>query len=326
MVLDTFYPAVAVYDDGRGWSVDAPSGNGDLTYYDASLYLVRVTAPRDTTIVASGIEVGREVDRRTQVLTLAAGPARDFYIAASDRYVQVSQTVGETTVRSYALRQRRAQAEAALEHAVKALDSFNARFGTYPYVELDVLSTPMTALGIEYPGAVGISLRLYDPDAEVSGLPAPVLLESVVVHEVGHQWFYNAAGNDQGNEPWLDEAVDQYVVGLYYADAYGESAAQAYRRSWEDRWDGVDRAEIPIGLPAGAYRRQEYGAIVYGRGPLFIAALAQEMGQETFDAFLRDYYQSLKWKIATGVSFRQLAEQHCQCDLGALFEAWVYAR
>ena len=28
----------------------------------------------------------------------------------------------------------------------------------------------------------------------------------VVAHEVGHQWFYNLVGNDQVDQPWLDEA------------------------------------------------------------------------------------------------------------------------
>lgn len=69
---------------------------------------------------------------------------------------------------------------------------------------------------------------------------------------------------------------------------------------------------------------REYSGIVYGRGPLFVTALAEEMGQETFDEFLRDYYESHKWGIGTTDTFRQLAEQHCQCDLTALFEEWVY--
>jgi hypothetical protein len=86
----------------------------------------------------------------------------------------------------------------------------------------------------------------------------------------------------------------------------------------------VDGADIPIDLPAEAYDGNQYGAIVYGRGPLFVAALAEEMGQETFDAFLRDYYGSHQWGIGTGAAFRQLAEGHCQCDLSDLFEEWVY--
>ncbi len=324
LVLDTFYPAIPVYDD-EGWNIETPSHNGDLTYYDASLYLVRVTAPAGLTFVASGIEVGREYDGKRQVLTFAAGPARDFYLAASERYVRFSEQLGETTIHSYAFAERQEGAELALQHAVDAVKSFNARFGAYPYSELDVLSTPMQALGIEYPGAVGIALTLYDPEGQVLGLPASAVLESVVAHEVAHQWFYNAVGNDQQDEPWVDEAIVQYVTGLYYADMYGPAVAQSYRKSWISRWDRVDRADIPIGMPAASYTRDEYSPIVYGRGPVFVTALATEMGQSTFDEFMRDYYQAHQWGIGTGETFKQLAEEHCQCDLTPLFKEWVYA-
>ena len=73
-----------------------------------------------------------------------------------------------------------------------------------------------------------------------------------------------------------------------------------------------------------AYAEGEYSAIVYGRGPIFVSALAEEMGQETFNEFLRDYYQFHLWGIGTGDAFRQLAEKHCQCDLSTLFQEWVY--
>ena len=43
----------------------------------------------------------------------------------------------------------------------------------YPYTEFDVVSTPMMALGIEYPGIVGIAIDIYDLDSLVYGLPAP---------------------------------------------------------------------------------------------------------------------------------------------------------
>ena len=102
--------------------------------------------------------------------------------------------------------------------------------------------------------------------------------------------------------------------------------AQDYRASWNSRWRRVDQADIPIGLAAGDYTGKEYGAIVYGRGPLFIATLAEEMGAQTFDEFLRHYYKTYKWEISSGHSFKQLAEDHCQCDLTTLFERWVYEK
>jgi len=287
---------------------------------------VRVTAPANLTIVASGVEVDREREGETQTVTFAAGPARDFYLAASDKYVVKSVTVGATTVNAYSFPERADGAELALKFATDAIRSFNQRFGVYPYTEFDVVSTPMQALGIEYPGTVGVNLAMFDLAGEVAGLPSPIMLEGTVAHEVGHQWFYNIVGNDQIDEPWLDEALTQYVTWLYYVDSYGKSNARGFRDSWVSRWDRVERADIPIGLPAGSYAGREYGAIVYGRGPLFLEALAEEMGQERFDAFLRDYYESHKWGIGTGDAFQQLAERHCQCDLTALFEEWVYAK
>ncbi len=323
LALDEFSPVIPVYDS-EGWNVEVPPPNGDVTYFDVSFYLVRVTAPANLTVVATGVEVGSEREAGNQTLTFAAGPTREFYLAASENFTSISETVGETTINSYTFPEWTDGAELAVQFAADALKSFNQRLGAYPYTEFDIVSAPMLALGMEYSGATVIALALFDPKKEISGLPSPIMLEGTVAHEVAHEWFYSIVGNDQIDEPWLDEALAQYLTGLYYLDTHGERAARDYRSSWDGRWDRVDRADIPIGMSTGAYADDEYGAIVYGRGPLFIAALAEEMGQKPFDEFLRDYYETHKWGIGTGDSFKQLAEQHCQCDLTALFEEWVY--
>jgi aminopeptidase N len=326
LVLDEFYPVVPVYDDEE-WNVEVPPPNGDTTYFDASFYLVRVTAPENLVVIASGVEVGREYEGENQILTFAAGPARDFYLAASEKYTVISERIGETTFNSYAFPERAEGAELALQFSMTTVRHFGRHFGGYPYTEYDVVSTPMQALGMEYPGIVGIALVLYDPEAEVSGAPSRVMLESTVVHETGHQWFYNLVGSDQVDEPWLDEALVQYATGLYYVEVRGEDAAEQYRNySWYGYWGRADQAEIPIGMPVGDYAEGEYGPIVYGRGPIFVMTLAEEMGQETFDEFLREYTESHRWGIGTGDEFKQLAESHCQRDLTALFEEWVYEK
>ena len=149
-------------------------------------------------------------------------------------------------------------------------------------------------------------------------------LEATVVHEVAHQWFYNLIGNDQVLYPWLDEALAQYATGLYFQERYGESGYEGFRDSWLARWDRVDRKEIPIGLPSDGYDGLAYGAIIYGRGPLFIEALAQAMGEDPFLDFLHQYGSQLRWDIATPDKFHQLAEGACQCDLDELFATWVF--
>ncbi|MBN1993416.1 MAG: M1 family metallopeptidase [Anaerolineae bacterium] len=325
LMLDGFYPVIPVYTE-KGWYLQVPPPNADTSYSDVSFYLVQVTAPARLTVAASGVEVERRVEADRQILTFAAGPARDFYLAASENFAVVSATIGETTVNSYAPSDQMGQAELALEFTANALRTFNQQFIPYPYTEFDVLGLPIEALGIEYPGIVGISLLLYDPDQKIGAVSSRILLESTVVHEVGHQWFYNLVGNDQIDEPWLDESLVQYTTIIYFTNVYGQATGWTVRASWENQWQAIGRPDMPIGLPAAAYTRDEYTAVVYGRGPLFITALAETMGQRSFNEFFRDYQQTHKWRHSSTASFKQLAEQHCQCDLTGLFETWVYEK
>ncbi len=326
LVLDGFYPMIPAYDD-QGWHAGPLPPNADTTYNDVSFYLVRVTAPANLVMVASGIEVATVKDQNQQMVTFAAGPARDFYLAASPDFIKISKTIGETEVNSYALADREEGAKRALNVAAAALEDFSERYGNYPYTEFDVASTPMQgAIGIEYPGVVGITRLAYDPDQTISGAPAFVMLQATVAHEVGHQWFYNTVGNDQKNEPWLDESLTQYITGMFFLDEYGESGKDQYQETWFNRWNRVSQEAIPLGKAASEYQGPEYSAIIYGRGPIFLQELADSMGQDVFDAFLLDYAQTYQWQVSTTADFKQLAEEHCQCDLSKVFEDWVYPK
>jgi aminopeptidase N len=323
LTLAHAYPMIAVYDD-EGWNAEIPPQSGDVTYADASFFLVRVKAPADVRLITSGREISQAESGQIQTLTVASGPARDFYLAAGPNYEEASQTFGEVTIRSYAPAELKKGAQLALQVASRAIEDFSARYAPYPYTELDIVSTPTLALGIEYPGMIAITSRIYHVDQDYRGAPARIYMESTVAHEAGHQWFYNLVGDDQLDDPWLDESLTQFATLQYYADEYGAAGAEGFRLFLEGRWESVGRADIPIGLPVAAYSGQEYGAIVYGRGPLFFVALREKIGTETFDAFLKDYTESLSWAIATPESLQSLAEKHCQCDLDDLFNEWVY--
>ena len=323
LALAHAYPMITVYDD-EGWNAEIPPESGDVTYADASFYIVRVSAPNDVLLVTSGHEISHYEAVEVQTSVVASGPARDFYLVASPRYEEVSQTFGEVTIRSYAPAELRDGAQMALEVASQAIEDFSARYAPYPYTEFDIVSTPTLALGIEYPGMIAITSRIYDVSRDYRGTPASVYMESTVAHEAGHQWFYNLVGDDQLDDPWLDEALTQFATLQYYADEYGADGEEGFRKSLEGRWESVGNAKIPIGLPVAAYSGQEYGAIVYGRGPLFFVALRDELGKEVFDQFIKDYTESLSWDIATPEKLKMIAEEHCSCDLTSLFEEWVY--
>ena len=220
LALAGFYPTMVVYGD-QGWHLERPSLQGDVLYADASLYDVSLTAPAALTVVATG-ETRERKDNGDGSATwrLTGGPMRDFNIAASADYLKVSRQVGAVVVNSYAVKQDAEGGRDALDWASAALNTYQTAFGLYPYRELDVVETPTSAGGIEYPGMVVIAARLYsDPQRRLN-------FEGATAHEVAHQYWYNVVGDDQLNTPWLDESLAQYSTGLYYGSQYGEARAR----------------------------------------------------------------------------------------------------
>ena len=323
LTLAHAYPMICVYDD-EGWNAEIPPQDGDVTYADASFYIVRVTAPMGLTLVTSGGRISSDEAGQVQTINVASGPARDFYLAASPNFEEFSQSFGEVTIRSYARKELMNGAQLAVEVASKAIDVFSKRYAIYPYTELDIVATPTLALGIEYPGMIAITDRIYNVDGEYRGSPTSVYMESTIAHEVGHQWFYSLVGDDQLDDPWLDESLTQFATLQYYTDQYGTDGADGFRSSLEGRWSRVGNANIPIGLPVAGYSGAEYSAIVYGRGPLFFVALRDKMGAAVFDEFIKEYTGTLSWDIATPAFIQSLAEKHCACELDAIFDEWVY--
>ena len=324
LLLQEFFPLVPTLTQ-QGWTLDVPPPFGDLTSQPAGYYLLRLQLPADLTLISSGSIVQRTQQGKNQVALIATGPARDLYVAAGSEFASEAEPEGEMSLVSYADPEETGTARQVNEITAAAIDVFEDLLSPYPYTELETFATPMQALGMEYPGVVALSERMYDPSAMIGGIPGPQYLEGTVVHEVAHQWFYNLVGNDQVKAPWLDEALVQYMTALYFRARYGEQGYQQFRSTWFDRWDRVDRREIPIGLPSSEYTSQEYGAIVYGRGPLFIEALADFMGEDAFGHFLKAYINQLRWNISTPADFQRLAEAACTCDLDPLMESWVYA-
>jgi hypothetical protein len=322
LALAQFYPIIPLRDE-LGWRTELYPSLGDVTVTESAHYLVQISAPKDLLLAASGVRIGYQVTDNRQVIIQVAGLVREFYLAGSENYQIQSLSEDDTTFTIYSRAEVGSSAKKSLDQMAEAVRIFTRLYGEYPYRELELVATPTSAGGVEYPGIFAINQKLFVPGENFSGMESENLVESVVVHEVAHAWFYNIVGNDQGREPWLDEALAQYMTWQYFQDRYGTAAGQNIVNSWWSRWHRANLDPVPIGMPVEAYEDLEYSAIVYGRGPLFLAALSREMGGAAFTQFLRDYFAAYAWKVATGQDFQHLAESTCSCDLDPLFTEWV---
>ena len=307
----TFYPLVARLVEGEWELKPAPPG-GDTTNSEIAFYDVRISAPAGLALAATGVEVERlELDGRQQV-SFVSGPTRDFAFALGPLLTDTRQ-VGEVTVRAWGLLDHEQDMASMLEAGARQVQILSDLVGPYPYLELDLVDVPGAYGGIEYPGLVSVGTlgthQIVDP----------------TVHEVGHQWFYGLVGVDQLAEPWLDEAAATYTEVLYYEQTQGTGRATGMLSGFRDLLRSHPEPGKPIGLPVGSYRSiDDYGLFVYLKGALFFDALRSRLGDDLFFDFLRAYFEAFRYGTASGEGFQSLAEETCSCDLGQLFDLWVW--
>ncbi|MBI5652534.1 MAG: M1 family metallopeptidase [Chloroflexi bacterium] len=318
--LPTILPLIPAYD-AHGWHIELPPAYGDLVYADMSLFAVTLTVPSKLNVIASGTTIETRDNRDgTATHRIVGAPMRDFDLNITEKMQKASATVGAVTINSWFDPNDADAGKKALQFATDAFKIFQTRIGAYPYRELDVIETPTTAGGIEYPGVIVIGRNLYRSERERQ------FFEFATAHEVAHQWWYALVGNDQVNAPWQDEALTQYTTLIYYEDTQGAQAGQTIlKQVFQDVYDRAKKAgrDAIVGQPVRAFDERAYGEIVYGKGPLFFDALRKKMGDDAFYKFLRTYFERYRYKIATPEDLIKTAEEVAGQSLRAEYQDWI---
>ena len=304
--LSQAYPMLAEYIDGK-WNETPYFADGECFFSRCASFEMTLSVPDGCTVVSTG----SEAQSADGTWTLKADKARDFAVIVGESFEKLTARAGDVTVNSYynsAADGDKKQGEISLKAAVDAVSAFEEAWGKYPYDTLDVVQAPYNYGGMEYPGMVRIASS-YAGSLE-SEDEADKSLRLDVAHEVAHEWFYAAVGNDQYREAWLDESFavyGEYVYQLYT----GESESDVRERVMA--FDGA-LAQKYIDLSVGEYFDEgtgygDYINAVYKVGPQFLWKLRQAMGAESFDAFMQTWYTEHMFKEVTTADFRAAIEK-----------------
>jgi hypothetical protein len=215
-------------------------------------------------VVANGARTSLSVDGRTS--TWVAANVRDLVVNVASDYRRQVRTVGDTTVR--VITRPGTPSATWMDAAVNALTKLEARLGPYPWRTLRIVQSSGGA-GMEGPGVVWIPANA--PRAN---------LRYLLMHEVGHQWFYGLVGNDQAREPFADEAltdaVARYLTGTRRASRCG--------------WSTLDKSIY-------AYSGSCYYEQLYIQGGNLLDNARQRIGTAAFFATLRRYLTDHRWGL-----------------------------
>ncbi len=310
------YPMVAFLRGGV-WDTAIPDSKGDIVTNEMSLYDVRLTGPlTGYTFVSTGSTTTTIKTRDTQTVQIYSGLQRDFAFALT-KLSKKSQTVAGTTINVYGPASRAAVTTSALAAAVAALPIFNTNIGQYPYKELDIISVDAGDFwGIEVPGFVLIEQDQYTNNPN---------FEPLIVHEVGHQWFYNIIGNDVQRDAFVDEGLTNYTELIYHQARKRPTDAAGTISYWKEDLAALRAAgnDDIVDQPMSTMTDDQYSTLVYSKAALYIHAVRLQIGEKAFFTALKNYFTASKYRIVDGTAFRSAAETACKCSLTTLYTKWI---
>lgn len=308
--LTDWYPFVVPFQAG-GWVLHDPWFYGEhlvypLADFDVSL---RFTDAANAPLVAAST-AAEPIDGGARY-RLAGG--RDFAFAMGRQMKSVSAQVQGVTVTSYYYPGAETGAQAVLEATTQAVQTYSGLFGAYPHQTLAAVQGDFND-GMEFDGLYYLSnafYNLYD-NTEKN------YLVMVAVHETSHQWWFGLVANDQNDHPWLDEALATYCEKLFYEKNYPASVDWwwAYRIDFYQPEGKIDGA-VP-----GYGGFTPYTNATYRRGAHFFDKLRQQMGDELFFAFLKNYAADMAGKIAAPEDFFRILRASNPPDLSALLSKY----
>ncbi|MCL5959348.1 MAG: M1 family metallopeptidase [Chloroflexi bacterium] len=305
MALGNWFPLVSIYRDG--WDKHTYTPFGDPFISEVADYQVTVQSQTDVEIAHTGSLIKREGN----TWQIKAENVRDFAMAVSDRYETKSTNVDGITVTAYNARGNSGAASLYLEATSQAVKWLNQNIGKYPYDSLKVVEVSPgkeDMVGQEYPNLVFIS-------SAYSAKPEGVKSYSgyLIVHEIGHQWFYGLVGNDQMKEPWLDEALVTYLAYRVLDWAPLSLSSPAVSPS----------GQSPVNSTVYDFKDEtQYSATAYGKGTVFLQDVAGVLKGDGIEGVLREYLDLYKHKIATTRGLLSLMQSRASTSLNPLFRRY----
>ncbi len=149
-------------------------------------------------------------------------------------------------------------------------------------------------------------------------------VESLLAHEITHQWFGDMASEKTFAHLWLSEGFATYFTHLYIADKYGTDSLN--HEMQDDRRQVIAYAKYsghPV-VDSISQPRSLLNPNSYQRGSWVLHMLRRELGDTIFHEIIRSYYEKYKGKNADTKNFESVAEKVSGKKMDTFFNQWLY--
>lgn len=361
-MITQWYPKPAVYDK-EGWHTMPYLSQGEF-YSEFGSFDVSIKLPLNYTVGATGdlqnkgekirIEELSDItdtitkfstdmsfpksDKKTKTIRFVQENVHDFGWFADKRYHVLKGVVtlphSGRTVDLYTMFTNNESHlwKNSIEYMHDAVYYYSLWNGDYPYNHCTAVDGTIAAGGgMEYPNVTVIG--------EMGNAR---YLEEVIMHEVGHNWFYGILGSNERDHAWLDEGINSYYEHRYMHTKYPDekltdNLPKAITKilDIEDVTNKNIKGELmylmgawtakdqPIDFPSADYTPMNYGGIVYSKSAICFDYLAAYLGEDLFDECMKKYYETWKFKHPQPEDLKEIFEEKTRKDLDWFFNNMI---
>lgn len=365
--ITQWFPKPAVYDH-KGWHPMPYLGQGEF-FSEFGTYDVHITLPKNYVVGATGDLVNGEqelqwleekvrqteaIDRfdlrdlsfpssekETKTLHFHQENVHDFAWFADKRYHVLKGEVTMPSGRQVTTWAMFTNNEAdlwkrAIEYLNDATLFYSQKVGEYPYNHVTAVDGVLSeGGGMEYPNItiIGESGNAY-------------ALEEVIMHEVGHNWFYGMLASNERKHPWMDEGMNSFIEARYMHHKY---PGLKLRESLFDgglfrialalmgakelehrdlnllgyRMSARQNTDQPMETPAPEFSSTNYGTIAYQKSAAVFTYLMHYLGEEKMDTLMHRYFREWRYRHPYPEDFRKVAMEVAGDSLGWFFDGVV---
>ena len=321
----------AVYDR-KGWHAFPYLDQGEF-YSEFGKYDVTITVPSDYIVGATGelqtadeLKQYREIGTRNRtafakknlvkynapasptkslqykgenILDFAWFADKDFVI----RYDTMSLATGKTIdVFTYHHSNGNRNWINSTDFVKSGTRAYSSYLGEYAYPVVQAVEGPKneSSGGMEYPMITLIT----SPDA------SPEMLDAVITHEVGHNWFMCMIGTNERKHAWMDEGINTYYQFRYEAEKYRYSSVFGDHLPSEMKsknavefqmhiYDALNKIPMheSIDIPSPDFSSKEaYGLVSYLKTAIWVYIMELQLGRDKVDQALKSYFTEWKFR------------------------------
>lgn len=324
--ITQWFPKPAVYDN-KGWHAIPYLDQGEF-YSEFGSYNVQITLPFNYKVAATGILKNSTKNDLLKTLNYQQNNVHDFAWFADKDFEVLHDTLklASKTIDVYAYYNNANKKYWAnsIDYIKAAIKTKSQWLGEYPYAIVTVVEKAgkNDGGGMEYP-----TITLISKTSDKK------MLDYLINHEVGHNWFYGILASNERQHPWMDEGMNSYYDNRYAQLQYGNSGLDIFEGTgtfFKNRKPenfentllktliGVKKDQ-PIETTSETFNETNYNLIAYTKTARWMQLLEKELGTTLFDSVMHVYYEKYKFKHPYPSNFKATAETISGKNLNDIF-------